>query len=75
MKVFQTVGLSATCAFEVNVIVVMVMLGAAVFAQSVAYAFVVQYFMNDTLFQKSFEGSVDGHTIKSLTDLTFEVPV
>ena len=54
MDVFQTSGFAAHLAFKMDVVVVVIVVLASIFAQGVAKAIFVQNFMNNAFIDKRF---------------------
>ena len=75
MEIFKAVGLAAGIAFEMHVIVVMIILAAPLAAERVAGTFVVEYFVENAFFQKSFQRPVNRHPVETVAQRTFQIPV
>jgi hypothetical protein len=71
---FQTVGLTATGALEMNMVVVMTGFAAGIVAQGILETpLVIQHFMNKSFVQKSLERTINRYTIKLVIDFLFNV--
>lgn len=66
MQVVQAVGLPAVCAFEMDVIVIMIIPDTMILTKGITRALVVEYFMDDSLFQESPQRAVNCHPIEML---------
>lgn len=72
----QAGGSSAPFAFEVNVVVVMVVFAAGQAAERVfGAAFIIQHFMDDTFIQKRFQRPVNGYAVIVRAETLLEVAV
>lgn len=73
---FQTVGLPAAVALEMNMIVMMSAGCTGFVAERVLQTpGVVEHFMNEASVQKSFEGAVNRDAVKVIVDGFFNVSV